>query len=485
MAATATPIVEQHLTTAQWEDPTPGTPQHKYIHSWRRENLFVGGRGTRKTAHLIYKCALQAMVLNAGQYESILTEQIAGDLDDILLPRLKKFINPDLYRIKGAKGGYDIHWMSGHLTRLRSRKAKRIHDDPPFRGPDAVFIGHDEPAMDKAPTSPERNVIAISAAMLRGAGAGAGRVRSMDFTTTPRSNWFYKYFQGHGVAANGPAEQISTNERTAAFYAKTIDTDPELHHDLISTGAYSPDLADQELFALWVSMLGRVFKSYKDARYPDGNRWNGGFDPERPWCLGIDLGSANCAWILVQFFRDPVRPSRRVAVCVAEWMGNQMGSFHLIPIVSRWLEDKGAKYKSPFKICIGHDLATGGNPGDSSEDDFLEAGGVNTDPVLPGDWRFRKSAQHAIVSRAIFDTTGWRQFCVSEQLESFHPGGQPGRGVHDMAMNFTMPERDTSAYFKKGAEDSEGYCHVADALCYLCAILFGDHYGLRTDRRPA
>lgn len=486
--------IERQLTTEAWEDHPRGSPQDLWLHSWREENLLAGGRGTHKSSHLVYKNAFQALTFNAGKYESILTEQVDKKVDEVLIPRQRKFINPDLFRIAGGTGSRDILWLApnglgygpehdGHITRLRGRQARLRHEDPPFRGLDAAYVGHDEIARDKDPVSEDRDPILVSMACQRGV---AGRVKAQDYTTTPQANWFYDHALALGIADNDHWKQCSTDGRAAAYYAETEHTDPELYEKL--RGRLSKELADQELRARWIPLSGRVWPSYiGDQRWPMGNRHWATFESDRPWMLIADLGKVESAWLVVQY-HDPIdedgraptdpegRPlifTDRIAVAVAQWIPDQLGSFMVLPMIREWISEHRPKYSRPWCVVTGQDIRSGGNRGDSAFVDFVAAQ-WDDDLRKPEDIFVEKNVQHKASARMICDDFGRRRFCVSDHIYTSHPNNRGGRGIHQVLSNFQMPEKGSASYWRKGpSQDPQGFCHMADVLGYWAVCCHG------------
>jgi len=469
LAITGHPVIEQSLFTDAWKPPERGTPQYDFLHCFRPEVSLIGGRGTHKTGMLVASEALAANVHHAHISESIgyITEQTNKLLKDTLMPMIKKFINPDLYFIKGGDGERDIHWVNtGGITRLRSRQAKNPNDPPPFRGPSCERVGHDEIAIDKNPPDEDKDPILISMAMLRGENA----VRSLRNCTTPQRNWFYTFMKSRGIAANGLRTQTSPDGNSRAFYSNTIDVDPHLHS--ILARSYSKEFIKQELEAYWADGKGKIWDTFDfsgdDAPgllWPKSNiHKHSGFDPRYPWVLGADLGAVASAFIVLQSLPTGTA-QKRVLVAVAEWTPGTVKLPRILNEIQQYTN--GVK---PHAVWVGHDINTpGGHDGTTPYLAFSQVGWGDVVRTHVGQPTFQKSAQHMAMSGAICNGAGERRFAISKNLESFH---ECGRGIREVLEMDTFPEKGNDYFRKNKTEGTLNLEDSRDAMLYPVAGIF-------------
>jgi hypothetical protein len=475
MATTGGPVIEQHLFTDKWKDLPKDSAQNKFLHCWRPEAFLFGGRGSRKTGYLVGADAISANIIHAKTGGvGYLTEMTGPQVKDILIPFYKEFVNPELYHMKGSPTGPDVHWKyTDCITRLRSRQAKNQRDDPPFRGPSAQrHVSHDEICIDTNPIEESKDPILISAGMLRG-GTGPLTLRC---TTTPKKNFVYDYCRTLGITANGVMEQTSLDGRAKAFYSKTSEVDLQLFNAL--SLKYSVEFAKQELDAVWIDSAGRIWTGFSDAGLYDNDKlWPhsniypvSGYDPARPYYLGVDLGAAQSAFILVQPYSavdkygGAVMPGK-VLVTVAEWTPSRMS---VNAVLSEIAEYTGGR--DPEAIWIGHDYKTpGGANNDTPELAFIQHGWSSKIQTHTGSWTFNKDAQFQALSAALCNSAGERRWCVAQHLDSFYADK---RGTLDMFTRDTWPERGTDYFRKNKTEGTANDEDIRDAHLYLATGLF-------------
>lgn len=458
------PSLERGLYSDAFISEAQGTAHDLFLHSWRSENYLLGGRGTHKTGYLIAKDAVSANLINPGSV-SYLTEQTAGKIRDILIPVIRQLINPEIYELRTQGQEFDVKWkFSGSTTRLRSRQAKRIHDDPPFRGPSAACIGHDEIARDRNPIDQDRDPIVISRFMLRGTD---GSVKSLNFTTTPVRNWFYSHANKLGltVPQRFGALRLVETDAAAAYYTRTRDVDPELYERTI--GELDERFAQQELDAEWVALEGRVWTGWRDwtagdesTLWPYSNRHWHRYDPKLPTVWGVDLGGAESAWIICQsvpaidIHGRQVQPGN-VLVAVAESTPSKTGAWAV-------LGDLVERFGKPYRCYIGADYRTPGNAGDTAELAFIQRG-IHAEPTTG--WLASKDVQGQHAAGMLCNTVGERRFCVSTDLISLQP--RSGRGILEVMEGDVWPEPGDVSYFLKDKGRGIGIEDMRDAWLYL------------------
>ena len=129
-----------------WRDPGKNAAQSAFLHSFRPRNIFCAGRGSGKTIVLCQRARIFARMWPG--VTCYLTEQTGPDVYDILIPAWRYTVPSHEYRIVTRHGRIDALMRNGSVVRFRARHAKTLRDDPPFRGPQAGYIGHDEAALD-------------------------------------------------------------------------------------------------------------------------------------------------------------------------------------------------------------------------------------------------------------------------------------------------------------------------------------------------
>jgi hypothetical protein len=453
------PAIESGLWTSDAVIERVGSPHDRFLHSFRGENYLLGGRGTHKSGYLVMKDALSANLVNPGTI-SYLTEQTSGKIRDILIPVIRRLINPDIYELRTQGQEYDIRWRySGSVTRLRSRQAKRIHDDPPFRGPTAVCIGHDEIALDQ-----DRDPIVISRFMLRGL---EGTAKTLNFTTTPVRNWFYAHAAKLGLVNpvdRDGSRMVETND-AGAYYTRTRDIDPGLYDRTI--GELDERFAAQELDAEWVALEGRVWVGWRDwdghndaTLWPYSNRHWHRYDPTLPCVWGVDLGGSESAWLVCQsvpatdIHGVPVLPGN-VLVAVGEATPSKEGAWATLGgLVER--------FGRPWRAYIGADYRTPGTDGGTAEMAFVQRG-IRCEPITG--WMAGKDIQGQHAAAMLCNTAGERRFCVSKDLISLQ--SRSARGIVEVMEGDLWPEPGSSDYFLKDKRNGTGLEDMRDAMLYL------------------
>jgi len=477
---TVEPALERALYTPAFQLEAQGTPHDLFLHSWRSENFLLGGRGTHKTGFLVAKDAWSANLVNPGTI-SYLTEQTSGKIRDILIPVIRSLINPELYNLRTQGQEFDIEWRyTGSKTRLRSRQAKRIHDAPPFRGPTACCIGHDEIARDRNPIDQDRDPIVISRFMLRGA---EGYAKTLNFTTTPVRNWFWSHANKLGLVAPQTDEngtRCTETDRAAAYYTRTRDVDPALYARTIAE--LDDRFAAQELDAEWVALEGRVWTGWRDwdgkdpaTLWPNSNRHWHRYDPNKPTVWGVDLGGAQSAWLVCQAVPATNQQGvsvmhGNVLVAVAESTPSATGAWAS-------LGEMIEKFGMPSRVYIGADYRTPGNAGDTAEMAFVQRG-INAVPITG--WQASKDIQGQHAAAMLCNTAGERRFCVSKDLISLQ--ARAGRGIVEVMEADVWPEpKDQTSYFLKDKKNGVGIEDMRDAWLYLLVGLTPPQWAKHTN----
>lgn len=430
-----------------WQNPTSNAAQLGYLHSFRRHNYFIAGRGAGKTAAACIK-ALIAGVMSPGVVGYI-TEQTTRDILDTLIPAWMLHVPRGTYELHNTQAGWEARLANGAVIRFRSRQAKNTIADPPFRGPTAGFLIHDEIALDTRSDVPK-----ISEMMLRDERA---RVLFADYITTPKTNWFYAHMLSQGIAEIGKRIQITKDGAGAAYYGPTRDNAYNRDLDARTRDLLSESEAQQELEGWFVARDGLCWSSFVDEDWPRGNRLDdAGFRPGQPYILAVDHGGSDGAWLLLQ-----ARGAGRYCV-VAEYTPSHKPAHEILPGLL-------ARYGKPGRIITGADHVTPGASGHTAEWLFAQYGLDGVAERVTGD-RAPKDVQGNRLAWALLNTAGERRLLVSRQLESHHPG--PSRGVLDMLRHDAWPDAGYPHTFRK--EKSRGVYHEdsRDALLYFAVTMW-------------
>lgn len=429
--------------------PTPGNHgQHNFLHSFRYRNNFLAGRGAGKTYSLVAKNAIYALAVNPRS-TSYLTEQTGNMVRDILLPVVREIVPQELYYLRTVSStSYDIHWTNGSCTRLRSRQVNSTVKDPPFRGPSAGYIGHDEAALDRD----GKKMIEISEAMLRG---GDGPF-CIDCVSTPKLGWMYNYLERWNLTGDTPI-QISDNGEAVAFYGHTADNPHNNDLDTRLRETYSADFAAQELEARWISLTGRIWDKFSLEEWPAGNIHHHQFDKSRPYTLAVDLG-VRAAWQVWQTIPATDISGRKVfswdldCLC-AEYTPNHGNARDIIKLID-------IEYGRPKAVIAGMDVHTRGIADGIKPSYFFSSMWPGCEIYTPSGWLSDKEIQHWVAQSRICNAYDQRLMVASDNLISHDNNG---RGLLDVLHLDAWPEGQPryGSFFEKdkstggiGLEDS-------------------------------
>jgi hypothetical protein len=233
------------------------------------------------------------------------------------------------------------------------------------------------------------------------------------------------------------------------------------------------DYMEQEILGLWVALSGRLWDTWKNAPWPDGNVHYHEHDFERPYFLFFDPGVATSAWHIVQPV-DPVDEYGRrlwgsefpVWVVTAEFMPKRDGS------VDRVLSEINEQYGAPIKVSTGFDVNTRASTDAKKPSFFITKhfGQVLVVPVTG--WREDKEIQYNQLRYGILDTKGRRRLCVSKNLRQHYP--ETKRGILQMVEQDTVAEKGAHFMPKEGRLE-----HCRDSLLYGgITTMFPPRHGL-------
>jgi hypothetical protein len=408
-----------------WHEPSP--IQKAYLLSFRHRNFLWAGRGFGKTACLITKNFITSMQVNPGCY-SMIVEATYQDINDILIPLFTKMVPEHLY--KYDKQSRDIRWVNGSVTMLRSAmtssgqaKAKQL-----FRGPTISSV-----IFDEAVKLPDERLYQQACAMIRDTSA---RFRYVDLVSTPEMNWIYRVSKKLNVAND--SKQVNTaklktdgGEMTAAsFFGKTHEN-RYLPSDFV-TGLkvdYDETFAQQELYARFVAMEGRIFKTFDDEReFPAGNMVDYQHPKGKPYILSGDIGSAENCWIL---WSPLMLGGQWRWVAFAELQGSG-GTDEVLSRIK-------AEYGNPSAVYIGHDVNTRDSASGMTSAYFIgqHFGSVPINKLSGSN--MDKSYRLSRVFQAIKDTEGNRRLLMSKSFRTI--GRDRNRGMRTMIAEYVWDDK--------------------------------------------
>ena len=439
------------------QDVSQNPAQQGYLHSFLYRNNFIAGRGSGKTVIAVAKNAIYS-TLEPRQL-SYITEQTGPMVTDTLLPVFREIIPSELFKIRvRSSNSYDIEWANGHQTRLRSRQVRNSIEDPPFRGPSAGQIIHDEAALDRN----GQKIMDISEGMLRGS-----ELLCLDCISTPKIGWFYDYMQRHGLAGDAP-EQISADGKAAAFYGRTSDNPYNNDLDSRLRESYGEQFAAQELDAMWVALSGRIWDRFDESKqWPQGNVHWAKWSPSQPYYLAVDLG-VRSAWSIIQRHPGEDRVGNKVQrahvdVLVAEHVPNHGNARDMVRMIAE-------QYGRPVKVIVGADINTRSITDGMKPSYFFSSAWPGIEIQIPSKYARDKEIQHWIAQGRICNAHGQRGFCISEHLQS--DSETTGRGFLDMIRTDAWPDgvARTAQFFEKDkSSGGPGIEDTRDAFLYWCA----------------
>jgi len=407
-----------------WKDPGGNIAQSGYLHSFRDENYYISGRGGGKTKAAVAKAVITAIYVNPGA-TGYITEQTYSDIEDILEPVWFDTVPRELYVWKASRKTAVFH--NGSQVKFRPRFSSNSKRDP-FRGPTVGWIIHDEIAMDKT-----RKVWELSMAMLRDPKA---RVKFVDGITTPAMGWLHKHMTDRGVGSDANPSTVGSmvtddgyRETYGAFYGSTLQNEQggkQLFNRLINT--LSEDMAQQELFAKWISLAARAWKDADlENPWPQGNIYHHGFDPDMGYILAGDLG-VQSSWLIIQRLMSP--QNYYVDVVCGEFTPNEGGTGD---DVRRVID----AYGIPTKVIIGADVMTRNVATGTAPLKELRDADISCQIIPITGMQADKSIQYSIASGLIKNARGERRLCLGHKFQSHDTRN---RGLREVLLQDTWAE---------------------------------------------
>ena len=401
---------------------------------------FVGGRGSAKTTaggQLVHRIAYHDM----PGAPLFWTEPREADLQRVFLPMLEMLVPKEHWDFIGTPRPGRVRFSSGTVLDLISRNVdnprKKVGIGPTYAG------GWVDEAAEKF-TIGRWNDLKNSVRL------DGVPYRFIDSLSTPVMNGYYELCMrpGHKV-----------------IHASSYDN-PFISRDAIDSmvADMGETFVAQEIEGQWIRHEGRVWKSFSEEDYPNGNMHTAEWDDARPWHLGMDLGQGFGHWQIWQYHGVSYPDDeRRVAVVVAEGMQRQQP---IQPVLSL-IKDVYGQHRIPATVAAGSDVGTLGSTGPPPARLLAQMG-------WPCRWPTGelsdKSTQHQAMERLIFDTTGARRWAISKNLQRHGPKGT--WGILNCMRVDTFPEPGQRSWFVKDkASARESNCEdPRDSMLYLAVI---------------
>lgn len=375
---------------------------------------FVSGRRGGKTVIGVYAILYSAVAVNPG-IPHLWTEptnedcrkiflRVWADMVPEYLPNGQKF-----YILNRSDKTITIP-STGTVIDYLSRESKNTGSEP-GRGTEYCYINHDELAKDK--------VNQQWLTFLPTCSSGQANKLIIVTTSTPKLGWYHK------LVTSGSAPYI---------HATSYDN-PYLNRGVIENlkESYSPEFFDQEVMAEWISQQDRAWPSASfENVYPDGNAIDYKYNPKKAYVLACDLG-VRSAWLLMQ--KVDLGLHNYAWVAFAEYTPDDGDTDKAITeIMADWK-------KPPGRVIVGGDFYTRGiNSSNTAAKVFRSRGWGNcrVDAIVNSDEDRIKHDQYIAAERCILDSNGRRRFLVSTNL---HRKGNPDRGIREVLLQDTWPER--------------------------------------------
>jgi hypothetical protein len=397
---------------------------------------YVGGRGSGKTTIALW--IIFHIAMEYANQRTFWSARTGKEIDEVLMQELEAKIPQALWRHKTTQNNARyIEWITGHRTALISRNI-----DNPKRRPGLGFntMGgvHDEAATGF--------LLSKFTDINNGIRSPGAPFYFCLTTSTPIANGYklWCYSAGHHL--------IFSSSYDSPFLSKA---------NIDSMAAQMDDeTVEQELEGKFVTIGGRHWDSFVEKPWPDGNIMEGvEYDPSEPFYLWCDLGGAQGAYQIVQY-HEPLHPvtgqklyNGKIAVIVAEITPNRKTLPEVCKIIIDEFCNGDRKSKSPYLVCVGHDVNAEDKTGPKGSEYFASLG---WDFQWPRGLNIRKTAQRQAMRTLICNTKGDRRFCVAAKKNKIGEyeivkqidGHGKMRGILNVMRNDVFPEDSDDLFIK-------------------------------------
>lgn len=407
------------------------------------------GLGFAKT-YLGIQAAAETLQID-GHQVGLFLEPDWDRVNTIFLPLWTSIVPEELYTIE--YGNHCIKWWNGSRLYFRPRviTGSRERSRSKFRGIELTFVVDDETAI------------------------GFDLEQYQNTFARIRGNSSVRYYLTLSTPLVGPYGRFLNRGGNTFFRGRTDENTYLLKRDPTyvdrQRATMSKDQARRELDGELVALEGRIWKYAKwdatdpDCAWPLGNRndIHTRFNPEQPYWLFCDLGSATGAYVVVQKFYPPqgygsFGQDNHHWVAVADYCpdydANAAAAFRKIQM----------EYGKPAAIVSGGDINTRATTDGHDVAYFVTQifGGV---PILMADEHQSSRHTHVdILSYLICSSLDVRRFTVARDFRHM-ADGDSYRGVREMLLEDKWPDvdkRNPNDYLPKTKDNLVQ--HTRDAL---------------------
>jgi hypothetical protein len=376
-----------------------------------------------------------------GNQVGLFLEPDTSRMNKVFLRKWKTHVPPELYTIN--KGERLIRWWNGSLLYygIRNITGSMAQMEDGQSGADYTFVIDDEAAM-KCSLTFYANVL--------GTIREPSDVRFYLTITTPRV---------------GPYKRLVTSPGHKLFMGRTSDN-PYLPENFVEDlmASMSKQQIRREIYGEFVSLEGKIWPEFDgENAWPKGNidYVQKGFNPNEPWWLFCDLGSANGAYAVVQrrdanLYGDKIF-SGSVWVIVADLCpykdANAARAFRILD----------SNFGSPVCVVGGKDInSRAGTDGKTIA--FFARQTWSTIPIVPVSEKvYDRQIQYDRMSYMVCSALGERRLTVAKNFVSIDPDSK--RGVLEMFEEDAWPGNREMAKGEILPKDSGNVVqHIRDAL---------------------
>ena len=397
----------------------------------------VWGRGGGKTL-IGARWVFESMATHNRGLPHLWTEPTYRDCIDTFLRTWQELVPQELYTFSRADMRITlIAELGGAELDIRSRQVDNTKKDP-FRGPTYAGAVIDEPAKDT-----NNRVWQLIRATVRHPEA---KQKFIVTTSTPKLGWYHRMIQ----------------DTDGAVIHATSHDNPYIDEHWIDglLDDYSPDFAQQEIYAEFVAQASRIWPNYSEATWPEGNIIDYEWDENKPFVLCCDIG-VRSAWLLIQR-HQPTSTVHLLDVACAEYTPNDGATDRMCRTIEH-------DYGIPSRIIVGHDVGTRStaNALTSSQVFRNHWGNVQIQPVTGH--LMDKHNQYLAANRCLLNARGQRTFTISSTFKS-HNDNQ--RGIKEVLTQDTWADTPRSGEFMpKDKQTGAGLEDMRDAWLYGMTML--------------